>query len=142
MNINADDKNEKYTERGRISKVWKFSKTKYWKNIGCIFLEPIFGVGGYILWEKDEGEKISGNKRNRNSIRGEFYLYEVFAYIYIFALIYFIMNILKFNFPSPYLWHILNRKMLLVGGFKEVCIKTATSYLTVGDESMSAIFFK
>ena len=38
--------NGKANEILSTSKVWRFSNNEYWKNIGCLILDPIFGVGG------------------------------------------------------------------------------------------------
>ena len=31
---------------GKFRKLWKFSRNKFWKIIGCLMLETIFGIGG------------------------------------------------------------------------------------------------
>ena len=55
MNMREDEKNGKYLVRGRIRKFRKRSSNEYCDNMVCIILEPTFDVGGYRLWEKEEG---------------------------------------------------------------------------------------
>ena len=89
----------------RAWKVWQFSSNKFWKNIGCLVSAPTFGLGGSRLWEKEEAQEISGDKRKRHSIMMKVYLYEVCIYYIIYCLMFYFMTILK-PFFSPYLWYL------------------------------------
>ena len=54
MNIRVDQDNGRAMEmeKVRIIKVWWFSSNEFWSNIGCLVLDPKFGLGGLRLWEK------------------------------------------------------------------------------------------
>ena len=90
--------------KGKDRKVWRFSSNGFWKNIGRLVLYPTFGIGGSMLWEKEEAQKISRKKIKTPSIRLKFDLYEVCISYFIPCLIYFTMAILPP--PVPYLWHL------------------------------------
>ena len=70
MNRKVDKENGKLLNKGnvRYRKVPHFSSNEFWKNIGCLFSAPTFGLGGSRLWEKEEELKLSGKKRKRRSI--------------------------------------------------------------------------
>ena len=53
-------------ENGRFSKLWRFSRNEFWKNIVCILSTPTFVLEGSRLWEKDL--KKSGKKKKRSLI--------------------------------------------------------------------------
>ena len=44
--MKMDEDNEKENEILNISKIQRFLRNYFWNNIGCIILEPTFGVGG------------------------------------------------------------------------------------------------
>ena len=46
----------------------QFYSNEFWKNIGCLVSALNFGLGGSMLWEKEEDINISLKKRNRRSI--------------------------------------------------------------------------
>ena len=60
---------------GRDRKVWQFLSNVFWKNIGCIVSDPTFGFGGSRMWDKEEVQNVSGNKRKRCSVREKVNLY-------------------------------------------------------------------
>ena len=68
MNKRVDEDNGRggTQENGQFRKLGRFSRNELWSNIGCILSAPTFGLGGSILWKKDQN--ISGKKRNRSSI--------------------------------------------------------------------------
>ena len=51
---------------GQYQKVQQFSSNEFWKNIGCLFSDPTFGLEGLRLWDKEEDIKISVNNRRMN----------------------------------------------------------------------------
>ena len=61
-----DEENDKYVgmvnERAR--KVWRFSSNEFWKNVGCLVLDPTFGLHGSRMWGKEEETEISGKKED------------------------------------------------------------------------------
>ena len=67
MNRKVDEDNGKSFNKGnvRYRKICRFSSNEFWKNIGCLVSDPTFGIGGAILWEKEEDIQISGKKRKR-----------------------------------------------------------------------------
>ena len=69
MNKKVDQDNGRggTQENGQFWKLWRFSRNKFWKNIGCILSAPNFGLRGLRLWEKYP--KISGKKSKRYLIR-------------------------------------------------------------------------
>ena len=79
---------------GWYRKVCWFFSNEFWKNIGFLFSDLTFGLGGLRLWEKEEDIKISGNNRKRHSIRIKVDLYEVCLSKIIYCLLFYFMNIL------------------------------------------------
>ena len=71
-----------------IDTISGFQENKYWKNIGCLVLDPTFGLGESIMWEKEDYHRICGNKRKGCSIITKVYLYEVFMSYIIYCLIF------------------------------------------------------
>ena len=63
--------------KGRDNTVWRLSSNGFWNNIGCLILALTLGIGVSRLWEKEEEQRIIGEKRKRFSIRLKFELYEV-----------------------------------------------------------------
>ena len=55
MNQKVDEENEKVFYKGNLGyqKVCRFSRNKFWNNIGCLVSAPTFGLGGSRLWEKE-----------------------------------------------------------------------------------------
>ena len=43
--------NVRYNQMGKgmIRKFWWFSSNEFWDNIGCIIMDPTFGIGWKIL---------------------------------------------------------------------------------------------
>ena len=56
MDMRVESDNGKANEILSTSKVWRFSNNEYWKNIGCLILDPIFGVGGVDNVRNRRGE--------------------------------------------------------------------------------------
>ena len=79
MNQKVDEDNGKELGKGngRYQFFCRFSSNEFWKNIGCLVSAPTFGIGGSMLWEKEEDIKISGKKRKIRSIRIKVDFYEV-----------------------------------------------------------------
>ena len=79
MNTNMDEDNGKSVVMANAwyQKVWRFSSNEFWTNIGCLVSDPNFGLGGSRPWEKEQAQKISGNKRKRCSISMKVDLYDV-----------------------------------------------------------------
>ena len=98
MNNKVDEENgiEGTQENGRFRKLWWFSRNKFWKSIGCLLAEPIFGLGGLRLWYKNM--EISEKKRKKSSIRPKVDLYEVCASL--FQIIYYYYFYTNTSFPS------------------------------------------
>ena len=65
--------------KGRDNTVWRLSSNGFWNNIGCLLLAFTFVIEVSRLWEKEEEQRIIGEKRKRCSIRLKFELYEVFV---------------------------------------------------------------
>ena len=61
----------------RYREFHRFFRNKFWKNIGCLISDPIFGLGGSRLWKKEDDIKLSGKKRKIRSIHIKVDLYEV-----------------------------------------------------------------
>ena len=90
MRLEEDNGRAMGMVKGNASKIRRFSSNEFWKNIGCLILDPTFGLGGLRLWEKEEAQKIIGNKRKIRSIRVKFYLYKVCVYSILFVLFFII----------------------------------------------------
>ena len=56
MDNKVDEENgrEGTQENGRFRKLWRFSRNKLWKNIGCLISALTFGLGGSRMWDKDQ----------------------------------------------------------------------------------------
>ena len=56
MNHKVDEENGKALNKGnvRYQMFCLFSSNEFWKNIGCLVSDPTFGLGGSMLWEKEE----------------------------------------------------------------------------------------
>ena len=48
--------------KGKLQKVQRFLSNEFRKNIGCLVLALTFGLGGYMLWDKEEKQKTSEKK--------------------------------------------------------------------------------
>ena len=146
----------------RYQKVRWFSINECWKNIGCLVSAPNFGLRGFRLWEKEEEINLSGKKRKRRSIRIKVYLYEVCLSEIIYYLLFYLKTILTpfppcqisgiyptremefkkywpqgFELEEDKVTNDWWREKLLIDGFNAVCNNNDTSFLKVGDESMS-----
>ena len=90
MKIRLDCENGGSMGMGKVGirKVWRFSSNKICENFGCLILAPSFDVGGLILWNKEEEQKISSKERNICSIRVKVNLYEVFVYSILFLFLF------------------------------------------------------
>ena len=44
--MDEDNRGAMAMVKGKIRKLWKFSINEFGKNIGCIILNPNFGIGG------------------------------------------------------------------------------------------------
>ena len=53
-NMKVDEENVKGQEmaNGWYQNVWRFSSNEFWKNIGCLVSDPIFGLWGSSIWKK------------------------------------------------------------------------------------------
>ena len=66
-------------------------------NTGCLILAPTFGLGGLILWKKEEGVNIIVKKKKMYYIRMKVGVYEVCAYsIFFNSLFYYDYTITPF----------------------------------------------
>ena len=67
MNMRVDKNNGKYVGMVKLwdRKVLRFSRNEFRRNIGCLVSVPTFGIGGSRICDKDEAQKISGNKSKR-----------------------------------------------------------------------------
>ena len=54
MNVDEDNGKAVGIVNEQYRKVQMFSSNEFWKNIGCLISAPTFGIGGSILWEKEE----------------------------------------------------------------------------------------
>ena len=163
-----DEDNGKALVKGNgwYRKVRRFSSNEFWKNVGCLISDPIFGLGGSSLWDKEENMNISENNKKRRSIRIKVHLYEVVIseIIYCPLFIYDYTNILflschisvisltrgkEFRKYWPKGFELEEEKSIdewwretfLIYGFNAVCKNIFSSYLRVGYESMSTISF-
>ena len=164
MNEKVDEENGKALGKGnvRYRKIRRFSNNESWENIGCLVPAATFGLGGSRLWEKEEDIKISGKKRKRRSIGIKVYLYEVCLSEIIYYLLFYLKTILTpfppcqisgiyptremefkkywpqgFELEEDKVTNDWWREKLLIDGFNAVCNNNDTSFLKVGDESMS-----
>ena len=55
--MDEDNGKESGMVNGRYQKVRRLSGNKFWKNIGYIISASTFGLGGSMLWEKEEAQK-------------------------------------------------------------------------------------
>ena len=105
MNQKVNEENGKALNKGnvRYRKFRRFSSNGFWKNIGCLFSEPTFGLGGSKLWEKEEDLKLSGKKMKRLLILVKVDLYEVCrSYFIYFILFYFKIIMAPFFLPPDF----------------------------------------
>ena len=84
--MRMDEDNGRYLgiEKERDRNIWQFSSNEFWKYIGSLVFSPTFYLGGSILWENQEAQKMSGNKIKRNSIMVKVSLYEFCVYPFLF----------------------------------------------------------
>ena len=56
MNQKVDEENGKQLVKDnvRYRNVRRFSISEFLKNIGCLVSVPTFGLGGSMLWQKEE----------------------------------------------------------------------------------------
>ena len=94
MNIRVDKDNERAVgmEKVRDWKVLQFSRNAFWKNIGCLVLDPNFCLGRSVYQQTRRNKSLK--KRKIISIRVEVY---VLLYIYIYILYYNYTNIHSFS---------------------------------------------
>ena len=78
----------------RYQKVRRFSRNKFWKNIGCLVSGPTFGLGVWGVWYKKEAIKIREKNSKRRSINIKVCLYEVFLSYFIYFLLFYFVTIL------------------------------------------------
>ena len=64
INMRVDEDNGGSVEivKVRALKSWRFSGSEFWKNIGCLISAPNFGLGGLILWGKEEEPTVFFSK--------------------------------------------------------------------------------
>ena len=95
-NQKVDEDNGEALGKGnvRYQKVCRFSSNEFWRNIGFLVSAHTFGLGGFMLWEKEEDIKISGKNRKRCSIRVKVDLYEFCLTKIIYCLLFFFKTIL------------------------------------------------
>ena len=93
MNIMVDEDNGRAAGmvKGRLHKFRPFSINEIRKNVGCLVPDPTFGLGGSRLWDKEEEQKIKGNKCYIYSIRVRVNLYEVCVYSILFIVLFIIL---------------------------------------------------
>ena len=48
--VDKDNGRGETQENGQFWKLRRFSRKKFWKNIGCLLSSPTFGLGGSRLW--------------------------------------------------------------------------------------------
>ena len=53
MKVDEDNSKAMGVVNGWYLKVWQFSSNEFRKNIGSLFSDPTFGIGGLRLWKKD-----------------------------------------------------------------------------------------
>ena len=86
MRVNEENGRAMVMGKGRIRKVWQFSRNKFLRTICCHISNPTFGIGGSRLWEKEEEKHISRKKRKRHLFTVKVYLYEVCVYSILFMI--------------------------------------------------------
>ena len=119
MKVDEDNVKAVAMVNGRYEKFWRFSSNEFCRNIGCLFLDPTFGIGGSRLWEKEEAQNISGKKRTRRSTRMKIYLYEVCLPIIIHCLLFYFMTTPTPFLLPPYFWYLSHQG----NGVQEVLAK-------------------
>ena len=78
----------------RYRNVCRFSRSEFWKNIGCLVSDPTFGLEELRLWYEEEYIKISEKKSKIRSIRIKIDFYEVCQSEIIHFLLFYFKNIL------------------------------------------------
>ena len=81
-------------------------------NIGCLFPAPIFGIGGLRLWEKEEAQNTSRQKRKIRSIIVDVDLYDFFLLYIIYCLLFY-YDYTNTPLPPPDLWHLSHQGKLI-----------------------------
>ena len=89
MNLRVDEYNGRTVGmvNGQYRNVCQFSRNGIWKNIGCLVSDPTFGIGGLMLWEKEEAQEIRVNKRKNHSIRMNIDLHDIFYRVFYYLLL-------------------------------------------------------
>ena len=139
MNHKVDEENGKSLVKGRVQyqNFLRFSSNEIRKNIGCLVSDPTFGLGGSMMWEKEEGIRIIVNKRKRLSIKIKVDFYEVCLSKIIYCLLFYFKTILTpFFCPVRFLLYLsLGERSSESIGYKDFSQKSTRKHINGGGKS-------